>query len=273
MIGSALCALALVAATALAACGGGDDSDGTRTIGSLGPPPVEETIEEAQERFEEAYSSDDCEEVYDLFVLSTRSEANTEARCRALQRMADREVSGAASYGDLGGVIEYSAGDDVISAVLIRDADGLFHIVLLDSYNRRPTVGTPKAKQFDAAARAAVNALQDEDCQAFLEVANRRFGVGALTDQQVCQTVKANSLAAALAGKRKVRLKPLGGNGSYAFYGLQTPSVYFIVVAAKASRDVPKSLRDSGVATKLPPGAATYGYVQAYAIRPVAEEE
>jgi hypothetical protein len=268
VIGPALCALALLTATALAACGS-DDSDSTTAAtpasGSIGPPPARESIDEAQERIAETIDSGDCDEINALAPIASASAQDTEEHCRSLEALADLEVSDAASYGDLAGVIDYSAGDHVVSAILVRDSDGFFHIVFTNPFNRSPTVGTPEAKQFDAAVKAGLEALKEEDCEAFLEVANPRLGLGTLSKKEACQAVRASGFAEILADKRRTRLKPLGGNGSYAFYGLDTPTVYFTIVAAKASREVPASLRSSEVA-KVPPGAPTYGYVQAFAV-------
>jgi hypothetical protein len=267
MFGTAVCAVALVAATALASCGSGSTTTGTLAggpAGRPGPPPVRETIDEAQARFAETLSSGDCNKINALAPLATGSQLDTEQRCQGLQSVGKLGVSGAASYGDLAGVIDYSAGDHVITAVLVRDSDGLFHLAFTNPFNPSPTVGTPLAKQFNSEVRAGVEALKNKDCEAFLKVANRRLGVGALSQQEACKAVQENIFPRLLAGERKVHLKPLGGNGSYAFYGLDTPSVYFTIVAAKESPHLPASLRSAGVSS-LPPGAATYGYVQAYA--------
>ena len=262
--------IGLIAAAALtlllAACG----SDGGGTSGPAaapgGAPPVKENVADAQRRIAGALATGDCRQVNALAPLQEGAASATPAPCEQLKNLTNLEVGGRAGYGDLGGVIDYKTTDGVVSAVLVRDSDGLLHVAFVNPFNRTPTVGTPLAGPFDGAARDAVNALREKNCAAFLRAAFRRFGEGGLPRSVVCQLVDAGGLSAALEGRGTVRLISAGGNRYYAFYGLRTRAGFFTIVMAKESSSVPPSV--AAVAPPLPPGSASYGFVQAYLTNP-----
>jgi hypothetical protein len=265
----------IACALALAACGSGSSgtSDSSPEKGSeagkaavRGSPPQRETIADAQRRIAGALATGDCDQINALAPLGTAAASATADHCQSLKNLANLEVAGAASYGGLGGVIDYRTTDGVVSAVLVRDADGLFHVAFLNPYNRDPSVGTALARPFDSAARRAVAALRADDCQAFLDVAYRRFGEGGLPEPAACQAFDSNGLGPILRKDRRARPVPLGGDGSYAFYGLNTSIGFFTIVEAKESDSVPPSL--AKVAIELPAGSPAYGWVQAYLTKP-----
>ena len=86
-------------------------------------------------------------------------------------------------------MIDYRRGERIVSALLVGDADGRFHIAFVDPFLGVKGVGTKPAPQLYVAAERGVRALRDRDCEAFLEVAYRRFGLGGGTDTQVCERV------------------------------------------------------------------------------------
>jgi hypothetical protein len=266
---SLLAGLALAAAVALAACGSDGSSDSTTGKrgapagrAMAGSPPAKESIRDAERRITGALATGDCTQINALAPIEGAAASATPDHCQSLKNLANLEVGGVAAYGDQGGVIDYRTTEGVISAILVRDSDGLFHIAFLNPFNTQPSVGTPFAKAFDGAVTGAVEALRDANCQAFLRVAYRRFGDGGLPESEVCQAVRESGFGAILRDNRHARPVPLGGNGSYAFYGVNTSIGFFTIVAAKETDSVPSSLADA--VPPLPAGAPTYGYVQAY---------
>jgi hypothetical protein len=261
----------LLAAVALTACGpGGNGSDGSTSRGNHGAagrsvpgaPPVKESVQDAARRIAGALATGDCTQINALAPIEGAAASATAEHCQSLKNLANLEVGGVAAYGDQGGVIDYRTTEGVISAILVRDSDGLFHVAFLNPFNTQPSVGTPFAKAFDGAVRGAVEALRDANCQAFLRVAYRRFGDGGLPESEVCQAVRESGFGAILRENRHARPVSFGGNGSYAFYGLNTSIGFFTIVAAKETDSVPASLADA--VPPLPAGAPTFGYVQAY---------
>jgi hypothetical protein len=271
---SLIVALALGAALALTACGGGGGTTGSTSAkrghaarpAPRGAPPQRESVGDAQRRIAGALATGNCTEIDKLAPLEGAAAYATPAYCQSLQNLANLEVGGAAAYRGLGGVIDYKTTDGVVSAILIRDSDGLFHVAFLNPFNTQASVGSPPARPFDAAARRGVEALRSGDCQAFLSVAYRRFGEGGLPEPSACQAVQSSGFGTILRGEGRVRPIPFGGNGSYAFYGLNTSIGFFTIVEAKESDSVPDSLGNAAV--PLPAGAPTYGFVQAYLTKP-----
>jgi hypothetical protein len=188
----------------------------------------------------------------------SRPAMSTSARCKALG-IAASEPTGVAQYGD-GGVIEYKLGEGTMSTLLVRDSDGLFHITYLDPRVPEPTVGTKLAPQFDDVANSAVDALRDGDCEAFVKVAFVEFGPGSADSQQVCKYVSGFQMAKVLQKAPDAEPKLMGGNGTFAFYGLSLPGSFWTLILAKETPDdrVPPG------AKPLPQDAPEYGYVDAF---------
>jgi hypothetical protein len=188
------------------------------------------------------------------------------SRCEVLKVLAGLQVSGAATYGDVAGVVDYERGDRTVSVLLVGDRDGLFHVTYIDAFLGTPSVGSERAPELDLAADHAVRALRRGDCAAFLEAAYRRFGFAGGTDAEVCDRVKGNPLAA-LDPRGQARLERLGGNAHYAFYGLDTPSSYVTLIAAHQTESgVPETMPERIAA--LPKDAPAYGFVDAFRTNP-----
>ncbi len=261
-------ATVLVAALSVAGCEGSGDPPLTELEKapplnpgqSPGPPKMSETVNDAVQRIERVVSSGDCEQINELNPVN-RPKLATESRCRALQGLSGLEVQAAAAYGGVAGVVDYKRGDRTVSALLIGDADGLFHIAFIDAFRGVPSVGTPRARRLDTAAEGAVRALRRRDCAAFLEVAFRRFGFAGGSDADVCERVESNPLAA-LDPRGKGRLELLGGNAGYAFYGLSTRAAFLtVIVAQQTEAGLPETVPEE--VARLPAGAPEYGYVDA----------
>ncbi len=259
---------ALVAVVALATgCGGSDDPPPEQPLplpSGAGPPKLKETVQEAVQRIESTLSSGDCNQINELNPIS-RPNLSTEARCRALQGLSGLEVKAAAAYGEVAAVVDYRRGDRIVSALLVGESDGRFHIAFIDSFRGVPSVGTPRARELDSAAERAVRALRRGDCEGFLEVAFRRFGFAGGTDAEVCERIPGSPVAS-LDSDGAVRLKVLGGNAGYAFYGIDTRDAYLTVIAAQQTESgLPDTVPDE--VARLPAGAPEYGYLDALLTR------
>jgi len=232
----------------------------------LGPPEAKESIKEAEARIAKAVASDDCDVVNEL-IPTSRSQLATEIRCEYLRRLDGLEVLGSESFPG-GGVIDYQFGDRVLTAILLVDTDGLYHVALYDPFNPKESVGTKPAKQFDAAADAAVEALADGDCDAYVATLHRRFGRGAAApENQICDLVEPNQVQAVRKVDPSAEPESLGGNGSYAFYSLGTPGYNLtLVLARQTDEGVPEGVEP------LPKDAAEYAYVDAYLTNRNAEQ-
>jgi hypothetical protein len=256
----------LVLAVLLLGCGSSNGTTTTVAPAPVGPvvtgkpippPKPRETIGEAVKRISATISSHDCDQINRLTALSRQYDA-----CSGLQGLAPVPVTGSASYGDGGGVIEYGSGSALRNAILIVDSDGLYHLPLVDPYNTEPSVGTKFASQFDAAARDAVKALRDGDCDAFKRVALARFGPGS-TPELTCTYLAQSPLTQLVVRYPQSEPKLLGGNGDYAFYSVSSPEANFTMVMARESA--------TGVAPgapSLPSDAPEYGFVDAYQTNP-----
>lgn len=256
----------LVLAVLLVGCGSGN---GTTTTGASGsaapavtgtpipPPKPRETIEEAVKRIGATVSSHNCDRINRLTAISRPYDV-----CAGLESLATLPVTGSASYGDGGGVIQYGSGPALRNAILIVDSDGRYHLPLVDPYNTQPSVGSEFSNRFDGTAQDAVTALRSGDCDAFKRVALARFGPGSTPDL-TCRYVSESPLAQFVARYPESEPKLMGGNGDYAFYGVSSPEANFTMVLARESA--------TGVAPgapSLPGDAPEYGFVDAYQTNP-----
>lgn len=265
-------ACAAIGALALAGCAGGDsevtDAEAPPLPGapsSAGPPRMLETVDDAVERIDATLRSGDCEQINRLNPLS-RPKLDTEARCEALGRLAGLDVQGTAGYGDVAGVVDYRRGDRTVTALLVGDSDGRFHIAFVDAFLGVPSATGRRTPALDAAALGGVRALQRRDCDRFLAHAYRRFGLGGGTDAEVCGRVEVNTVAA-LDPDARATPRALGGNRSYAFYELPTREAYLVVIAARqAESGVPEGVPES--IARLPRDAPEHGLVDAIQANP-----
>jgi hypothetical protein len=249
-------------------CGGGDEEADGGPPGNgnaasdeqaLALPKAKESGEEASARFREAIESEDCEDVYELNPIS-RPQYNTKERCEFLRERLALDVSGAEDFAG-GAVIEYEGDQPRERAVSVLDADGRFHVVLTDSLLEGESIGTGPSAEFDAAAEDALEALEDGDCDAFREVAHRRYGPGGAPERAAtCEFVEQNPIPNMLDAYPDASLEPLGGNRDYAFYGFATPAAHLTFVMAR--QDDPNALPE-GV-DPLPDDAAEYAFVGLY---------
>jgi hypothetical protein len=165
----------------------------------------------------------------------------------------------AAQYGDAG-VIEYELGEGTMSVLLVRDADGLFHITYLNPRVPEPTIGTKLAPDFDQVAQQAVDALSEGDCDAFMKVAYVEFGPGSGDKAHTCGYVENFPLAKLLKQGPKSEPELMGGNGTFAFYGLSLPGSFWTMILARQTQED----RFPEGADPLPKDAPEYGYLDSF---------
>lgn len=244
---------------------GTESSDTTGSSGTakpVGEPPQKESLQAAEKRIKTAIASGDCDKINELNPVSI-PQLNTDERCDLLKRLLVGKPLDSESFKDLAAVIDYGNPNRVFSALLIRDIDGLYHVAFIDPFHESAAVGTPFAKQFEKSADTAFESLGSKDCDAYIGVVYRFSGVGASTDEaDICPRVESNLIAAALERSPDAKPKLIGGDGFYAFYGLDTASSYLTLAFAKQSEsELPANLSGE---RKLPAGAAKYAYLGAY---------
>jgi hypothetical protein len=268
-----VCMLIFALAALASGCGGDDDSGDSTTSSSstttnAGPPPkppkpveapkAKKSIKDAADKLQKALDEGDCKAINKFNPISRQEALDTKEHCDILQtRLAGATVSGSQEF-DGGGVIDFERGERTITALMIVDQDGKYHLVTLDGFLGKPSVDTKFADQFDVAARQAVTALVDKDCPAFLRAANRQLGPAsaARSDKDICKYVKNNRIATLAGSRPSIAPQPLGGNADYALYGIGTQARFVTILMARQSNDnLPESASD------LPSNAAEYGFV------------
>jgi hypothetical protein len=230
---SCACAAALLAP---AGCGGGKQKGGARgarggVVRNVDPKPAE-SIQNVIDRVKGAVTATDCEAVKGL-LHSTYGNISDGA-CQAVKAQIDgfQEAHGAAYK--TGAAISYrtSTGRRRL-IVLALDADSTYRIAFITDVPDDP-IGTPKPAALDRAALAAVRALRDGNCDAFLRLVSRTDGLGVGPDEEVCRRVSDVPFRRELLGKARARPVPLGGNADVAFYKLRTrPDAYYTLIMVR----------------------------------------
>jgi hypothetical protein len=219
------------------------------------PPVARESINDAEKRIKSAVASGDCGRIAAL-APPARPPADETTYCKEYTtQLKNAEATGSQSFGDAAGVIDYTKGSAKFSIVLVVDQDGLYHPTFINRLLGEPTVRTQFARQFNAAARDAFQALASQKCGAFLAIADRDYGPGALPRDQACQFVATNSVASIVEAKPKASFKLIGGNSDYAFYRIAGPADYYTVVMARQSNQ-----NRPNDAKPLPKNAAAYSF-------------
>ena len=232
----------------------------------MGPPPVKEKVGDAVKRLEAALESGDCDKINELNPLG-RPLISTEQRCELLKRLKGLKVKDTAEFGKLGAVIALERGVGTLNLILVRDSDGLLHLAYLDAFTGESGTEGKLAKQFKEVASKGTKALAEGDCEAFLKVAYRRFGLANGTDREACDRAKNNIVSALLERGGEPKPVDLAGGSQYAFFGIDTPVSYLTVIAARQTEEglapgLPKEVRE------LPKGAPEYGIVDVLRTNP-----
>ena len=262
LIGGAFLALLL-----FAGCGSADDGGGaaTGTVKQLAGKPIKgpkpkETIDQAKRRIVRTIASGDCEQINKLNPIS-RPDYRTPEKCEEFKALARAGPSAAAVYSG-GAVIEYPVKGRTLRAVLVVDSDGYYSIALVDRTHTGPSIGTKLSPEFDQVARQVVDAFRNTDCDAYTQLALRRYGVGSTGSCSFLENPQ-NPLSSVIDSYADARAKPLGGNRDYAFYGVASPAAFVTMILARES--------DSDVAAGTPPlpgDAPEYGFVNAFTATP-----
>jgi hypothetical protein len=258
-------AAVLIALVALVLAGCGPEI-GTKTAPQvkpgtprIGPPPVKESLAEAEARIAKAASAKDCAGIFEL-VPTSRPSAATQERCTFEQRLDGLPVAGDAEYEDQAAIIDYDTGPAFATVVLIRDDDGFYHLAILDFTVEEPASQTDFNRAvWDKAATEAIDAVRERsDCDRYLAILDRRFGLGSASEPEICPKLErdSNLFANAVASDREAKPELIGGNGEWAFYGLSTAFGYYMLVFAHQ----PPS--------PTHPDAAPYAFVDAYLTNP-----
>jgi hypothetical protein len=223
-------ALLLVMLAALAGCGGDDGTDSTpakasssattaqspttTTPASVAPKPAERA-EEAVARLAKAAQADDCSHPADLFPSDAKVGAGL---CHhVLEGLAVALPPEVKTYGS-GAVVQNA--DNGGSTLLALDNDRRFKF-LVAFFN--PHLPKAPAKNADEVMSRVVGAIRRDSCDDLLEFA---LGRG----QKFCAQKPIRQLHAALDRAYTASPKALGGDGSFAFYGLRVKDDYFTIV-------------------------------------------
>jgi hypothetical protein len=235
-----------------------------KTVKPIGPPPQKESFADAQKRIASVVASGDCDKINALTVSAHKnaSKQKLQKSCAKLKKRLAAKPSGAQSFKGLAGVFDYATKKRNVTAVLMRTADGLYHIAYFDRFESGPTVGTPFAKRFTGVANEAFNALRDKDCEAFLKVVYAATGPGSKGKSTVCPLVENNLVAKTLEKTPSAKPVLIGGNRFFAFYGLNGKKYLTLSLAREAPSQRPAGLK-KGVMV-LPKGAPEYAFVRAY---------
>ena len=238
--------LVLAAAAGLAGCGdSGSTASGSVGPGQptpyqvvsegkpIGPPPAREDINAAQRRIADVAPSGDCDRIADLYTIGSAS-GRTPQACQLITQIGATTPSGAEEYGKEAGVIDYSTPSRGATLVMLRQADGLFHIAFTASHDPSPSAGTPIGKGANAVAASAVEAIHDADCDRFLDLAYQEGGIGLLGKPEVCYVLANDPVHGATFDAPDAHPRRLGGNAFFAFYDLNTPRAYVLTVLARA---------------------------------------
>lgn len=235
-----LAPIALVCAclATLAGCGGGGKKDDDRSarggvMRNVDPRP-DESMEDVIDRVRGAATASGCEAVKGL-LHSTYGDIS-DAACEAVKADIDGFQDPRGAAYKTGGAISYGTATGRRRLIaLALDADRTYRIAFIEDVPGQP-IGTSRPAGFDRAARAAVRAMRDGDCDAFLPLVSRTDGLGVGPDEEVCARVSDVPFRRELVGAPRVRPVALGGNAQVAFYKLRTrPDAYYTMIMTRAN--------------------------------------
>jgi hypothetical protein len=233
-----------LAVVALLACG-------LALPASAAPPKVDDSVTAAINRIAAALHTKGCSASLRALLHSAWGAANARGCTYLRQGLGTFKSPHGAVYGTAAEIDAGTGYSQPATTVLALDRDHRFHIVfILFEYG---SIGSKPNPIFDRNVRLAVTALRAADCNAFVKVAFRAFGLGGGPETAVCTRLPRNSLHKALAADPAARPVKLGGNSLYAFYGITAAGRYWTLVMAQQ----PPS-------ATLPIGSAQYAFVNAY---------
>lgn len=134
---------------------------------------------------------------------------------------------------ETGMVVDFTAARGMQTAVLaLNDALEFGLVLIVDT--GEPTVGTPLPDGADGAAERAAELIRAQDCDRFLMITTRSFGIGSGRRRDVCARLPNLGITQELQAHPSVMPERLGGNAVFAFYGLRfEPGVYYTMVMVR----------------------------------------
>jgi hypothetical protein len=215
-----------------AGCGGEKAAPARHPTPRYVDPRPDEQVGDVVSRVQGAATASGCTAVKGL--LHSAYGTIGDASCRSVKaQLGAFQDPVARAYGT-GAVIDYSAvaGEHRMMGLAL-DSDRKFRVAFIEDAVS-PSIGTPRAAQFDTAASNVVLAMQTGDCDTFLRYVDRRIGLGTGGDEQVCRRVTDDPFRRELVANRWARPVPLGGNSRIAFYKVRTgPARYYTMIMVR----------------------------------------
>lgn len=226
--------LAVLAAAALAGCGG-DDDKGPET------PKPKETIQAFQARLQTAVAAIGQGQCGAVDEFNSKAGLSLPCDARAKKQAASFKVVGAKAYGT-GGVVEFqndqTGGGRGVYTIAIGE-DGRFHltggplipVVETSTLNQK----AEKTDEMDKAAERMVEAIRANDCEKFVAAVPPPQG---LSKQDACRqelTEAYGPLRQQLNADKDAKPERLDGNAIFMFYALRTGSEYRTLIVRRTS--------------------------------------
>lgn len=242
--------LPLIAAAALAACGGSDDAPAppAKPPGTVAQPAPNEPIESKVEPLDAAIAAESCERYVPLVYSFAREGQGlgtppAKGECRVAEQGVLRQLRGTrfADSAELGtaALIEGQAeGNDATdTTVWVVDRDGELRIA--HAVTGQAQIGSEASPQEDPAqvAESFVSATLDDDCEAMDRLLNPggRIVQDAERPAVACKTVLDGVVfAPAIRETPDAQPVELGVTANLAFYGIATKEAYFTLLLSNA---------------------------------------
>jgi hypothetical protein len=214
-------------------------------------PKLADSVPAVINRIAAALRTSGCSASLRSLLHSSYGPANAKACTYLRQGLGTFKSPRGQAYGTAAEVDASTGYSQPATVVLALDRDHRYHVAFIQfEYG---SIGSKPNPTFDRNARMAVAALRRADCNAFLKVAYRGFGLGGGPETSVCTRLPRNALHRSLAADPAAKPVSLGGNSLHAFYGITAAGRYWTIVMAQQ----PPS-------ATLPIGSAQYAFVDAY---------
>jgi hypothetical protein len=255
----------LILAVAAATAGCGPKSSSQTPLGQqleipdaapVHAPPAKQGVTAARRRIQNAVTSSGCHAVFGLSTLA--APIRRVEWCKFVKTLAGAAFVGQADYKGQAAIIDYrvhAKSSYPLTAVLIRDKDGLYHIAFVTGGAGEPVADTTAPRDvLQSSVGDVVDALRKRDCSAFAKVMYTGFGPGVSGNQTtICNSLLGSPLPAALAADGSLKPKVYGSNAEFAFLGFDTPVGHYTVVLS-----TPPAKKTGGGAT------GNYEYVDSF---------
>jgi hypothetical protein len=224
-------ATAIIACILLAGCGGEDKKTGTadRTApaptspaptkpAQVGPRPAE-PAKQAAERVAEAVEKNDCSQPNKLFVFDEVTRSLCKQLLPGVEPAQPIQIK---AYGS-GALMQTADGG---RAILMLDSDRRYKVVT--SFGGSLDIPTVPAQKADEAMSFVVGAIRRDDCGDIVRLSLTYSNGG--SGKKFCALKPVRQLHAALDKHYTASPKPLGGDGNFAFYGLEAKPHYYTLL-------------------------------------------